>query len=328
MVKDSDNLYEVARKRNNKKIAGLIIIIIIIVLVIAFKIIKNDNSTNNKINEVNQINQIQESSLEKNNNEISNEQKNENNNENTNNETGNGVIKVPIDEEPVDEPAEPPAEEPIEEPTEEPVEPPVQEPVEEPINNTNTGNKKEFGSNVAFIGDSRTQAFLMYAGLKDVTDYTNIGLMVDTAITKKFITNSRGEKITILDDLAYSNIDTVYIMLGINELGWVYSSIFIQKYEELIDKIHEIKPNCEVIVQSIIPVTKTKSDNDAIYNNPKIVEYNKLIKEMADRKNIQYIDLVPVLADENGNLPEDASTDGIHLNKEYCLKWLECLQNN
>lgn len=309
MVKDSDNLYEVARKRNNKKIAGLIIIIIIIVLVIAFKIIKNDNSTNNKINEVNQI---QESSLEKNNNEISNEQENENNNENTNNETGNGVLKVPIEEEPVDEPAEPPAEEPI----------------EEPINNTNTGNKKEFGSNVAFIGDSRTQAFLMYAGLKDVTDYTNIGLMVDTAITKKFITNSRGEKITILDDLAYSNIDTVYIMLGINELGWVYSSIFIQKYEELIDKIHEIKPNCEVIVQSIIPVTKTKSDNDAIYNNPKIVEYNKLIKEMADRKNIQYIDLVPVLADAYGNLPEDASTDGIHLNKEYCLKWLDCLQNN
>lgn len=302
-------MYEVARKRNNKKIAGLIIIIIIIILVIAFKIIKNDNSTNNKINEVNQI---QESSLEKNNNELSNEQENENNNENTNNETGNGVLKVPIEEEPVDEPAEPPAEEPI----------------EEPINNTNTGNKKEFGSNVAFIGDSRTQAFLMYAGLKDVTDYTNIGLMVDTAITKKFITNSRGEKITILDDLAYSNIDTVYIMLGINELGWVYSSIFIQKYEELIDKIHEIKPNCEVIVQSIIPVTKTKSDNDAIYNNPKIVEYNKLIKEMADRKNIQYIDLVPVLADENGNLPEDASTDGIHLNKEYCLKWLECLQNN
>ncbi len=309
MVKDSDNLYEVARKRNNKKIAGLIIIIIIIVLVIAFKIIKNDNSSNNKINEVNQI---QESSLEKNNNEISNEQKNENNNENTNNETSNGIIKVPIEEEPVDEPAEPPAEKPI----------------KEPIDNTNTGNKKEFGSNVAFIGDSRTQAFLMYAGLKDVKDYTNIGLMVDTAITKKFITDSRGEKITILDDLEYSNIDTVYIMLGINELGWVYSSIFIQKYEELIDKIHEIKPNCEVIVQSIIPVTKTKSDNDAIYNNPKIVEYNKLIKEMADRKNIQYIDLVPVLADAYGNLPEDASTDGIHLNKEYCLKWLDCLQNN
>lgn len=198
----------------------------------------------------------------------------------------------------------------------------VEDTIEEPNNN------KKFGSNVAFIGNSRTQAFLMYTGLKDVIDYTNVGLMVDTAITKKFITNDEGEKITILEDLENRNIDTVYIMLGINELGWVYSSIFIKNYEELIDKIREVKPDCEIIIQSIIPVTKTKSDNDSIYNNKKISEYNALIKEMSDRKKIKFVNLVPVLADENGNLPENASPDGVHLNKEYCLKWLECLKNN
>ena len=41
-------------------------------------------------------------------------------------------------------------------------------------------HERKFNSNVAFIGDSRTQAFLMYAGLNNVTDYTNIGLMVNT----------------------------------------------------------------------------------------------------------------------------------------------------
>ena len=117
-------------------------------------------------------------------------------------------------------------------------------------------------------------------------------------------------------------------MLGINELGWVYSNIFINEYEKLIDSILEIKPNCEIIVQSIIPVTKTKSDNDSVYNNKRINEYNKLIKEMTDRKKIEFIDLVPVLADKNGNLPENASPDGIHLNKEYCVKWYNCLKNN
>lgn len=198
----------------------------------------------------------------------------------------------------------------------------VEDTIEEPNNN------KKFGSNVAFIGNSRTQAFLMYTGLNDDIDYTNVGLMVDTAITKKFITNDEGEKITILEDLENRNIDTVYIMLGINELGWVYSSIFIKNYEELIDKIREVKPDCEIIIQSIIPVTKTKSDNDSIYNNKKISEYNALIKEMSDRKKIKFVNLVPVLADENGNLPENASPDGVHLNKEYCLKWLECLKNN
>lgn len=194
-------------------------------------------------------------------------------------------------------------------------------------NSTNNSDViRTFGENVAFIGDSRTQAFLMYAGLKDVQDYTNVGLMVDTAITKKFITNDDGEKITILDDLKKRNINTIYIMLGINELGWIYSEIFINKYEELINKIYEVKPNCEIILQSIIPVTATKSKNDKVYNNNKILEYNKLIKDMADRKGIKYIDLCPALTDENGCLPEEASTDGIHLNKEYCIKWLNCLK--
>lgn len=197
---------------------------------------------------------------------------------------------------------------------------------EESTNNTN--ENREFGNNVAFIGDSITQAFLMYAGLKDVQDYTNIGLMVDTALTKKFITNDNGEKITILEDLATKNIDTIYIMLGINELGWIYNDIFIKDYENLIDKILEVKPNCEIIVQSIIPVTKTKSEGDNIYNNDKITEYNNLIKDMANRKGIKYIDLCTVLADKSGNLPKEASTDGIHLNKEYCQKWLKYLKNN
>lgn len=191
-------------------------------------------------------------------------------------------------------------------------------------------DKKErnFTSNVAFIGDSRTQAFLMYAGLSEVTDYTNVGLMVDTAITKKFVKGHEGEKITILDDMKNKEINTVYIMLGVNELGWAYSSIFINKYEELIDSIRMIKPNCEIVVQSIIPLTKSKSDNDNIYNNSKVKEYNELIKKMAKERNIAYIDLESVLADTNGNLPEEASSDGIHLNKEYCLKWLEYLKKN
>ena len=200
---------------------------------------------------------------------------------------------------------------------------------ENPINENNTNSKtRNFGSNVAFIGDSRTQAFIMYAGLSEVIDYTNIGLMVDTAVSKKFITNSNGEKVTILEDLKNKDINTIYIMLGINELGWVYSSIFIDKYEELINKILEIKPNCEIIIQSIIPVTKSKSDSDPIYNNNKIREYNELIKDMAKRLNIKYINLVPELTNENGDLPEQASTDGVHLNKKYCIKWLEVLKNN
>jgi len=112
-------------------------------------------------------------------------------------------------------------------------------------------------------------------------------------------------------------------------MNWVgFIMIFLLKTMNLIDKILEVRPNCEIIVQSIIPVTKTKSEGDSIYNNDKITEYNNLIKDMAKRKGIKYIDLCPVLADKSGNLPEEASTDGIHLNKKYCQKWFKCLKSN
>ena len=219
----------------------------------------------------------------------------------------------------------------IKEESKEPVEP--QEPEEteepkEPVENNTSNNERTFGNNVAFIGDSRTQAFLMYAGLNEVIDYTNVGLMVDTAVTKKFVKADKGEKVTILEDMAKRNIDTVYIMLGVNELGWRYSNIFIDKYGKLIDLIRQINPNCEILVQSIIPLTKTKSDNDDIYKNERVKEYNDLLKEMSKEKNVKYIDVASVLSNNNGDLPEEASSDGVHLNKEYCIKWLDYLKKN
>ena len=168
----------------------------------------------------------------------------------------------------------------------------------------------------------------MYTGLKDVVDYTYIGLMIDTAVTKKFVKTSTGEEVTLLEDMKNRNIQKVYIMLGINELGWSYSQVFVNDYAELIRKIKEIKPNCEIHLQSIIPVTKEKSDSDDIYNNTKIAEYNRLIKDLAARENVKYLDVKSAVVDSGGNLPSSASTDGIHINKTYCLKWLDYIKNN
>ena len=139
---------------------------------------------------------------------------------------------------------------------------------------------RKFNNKVAFIGDSRTQGLLLYSGLNDVIDYSYIGLMVDTAISKKFVKGTAGEKITILEDMQKRELDTVYIMLGINELGWSYSEVFVSKYKELIQKIKEVQPNCEIVLQSIIPITKSRSDSDKIFNNKNINKYNQLIQKI------------------------------------------------
>ena len=189
-------------------------------------------------------------------------------------------------------------------------------------------NEVIFDETIAFIGNSRTQGFIMYNGLSKVQDYTYIGLMVDTAMTKEFVKTENGKKITLLQDMENKQINKVYIMLGINELGWSYPSVFKLKYGELIDEIRKVKPNCDIYVQSIIPVTKSKDKSDKIYNNTNIKKFNSLIKEVAKEKNVKYLDVQSALTNSEGYLPEEASTDGIHIGKKYCEKWLNYLKNN
>lgn len=199
---------------------------------------------------------------------------------------------------------------------------------DESSNNSSNNSEVKFDSTVAFIGDSRTQGFIMYNGLKNVQDYSYIGLMVDTAMTKEFVKTSNGNKTTLLQDMANKNIKKVYIMLGVNELGWSYPQVFKAKYKELISEIRKVKPNCQIYVQSIIPMTKSKSDSDKIYNNKNVAKFNQLIQEVAEEEDVTYLDVKSVLVNKDGYLPEEASTDGVHVDKEYCQKWLKYLKNN
>ena len=179
----------------------------------------------------------------------------------------------------------------------------------------------------AFIGDSRTQGLQLYTGLPNATFYATQGLMVDTFFSKKFV-KAGGGKITIPDAMKNQTFKKVYIMLGVNELGWAYEKVFIQKYGEVVDKVKELQPDAKIYVQSILPVTKAKSDGDAIYNNTKIIRYNELIEQMCREKGVTYLHVADAVGLDNGALPAGSATDGVHLNREYCYKWLDYLKTH
>lgn len=179
----------------------------------------------------------------------------------------------------------------------------------------------------AFIGNSRTQGLQLYTGLPNATFYATQGLMVDTFFSKKFV-KAGGGKITIPDAMKNQTFKKVYIMLGVNELGWAYEKVFIQKYGEVVDKVKELQPDAKIYVQSILPVTKAKSDGDAIYNNTKISRYNELIEQMCREKGVTYLHVADAVGLDNGALPAGSATDGVHLNREYCYKWLDYLKTH
>lgn len=186
----------------------------------------------------------------------------------------------------------------------------------------------EYFRDAVFIGDSRTEGFILNNGLTaKVKSFTHKGLTVDTIFTDKII-NLNGNKVSIIDALKETSFSKVYIMLGINETGWIYSDLFIDKYKKVIDAVKDINPKCTIYIESIIPVTEKVSNEHQYINNAKIKEYNSLIKEMAKEKGAYYLNVQEALVNANEVLPDEAATDGIHLNRKYCEKWMEYLKNH
>lgn len=203
---------------------------------------------------------------------------------------------------------------------------PVKDPVEDAVPQSAAVPDSYFDDAV-FIGDSRTEGFMMYAGPEGADYFTLKGLNVETAFDKPAITIG-GNKVSVVDALKYGTYGKVYIMLGVNELGWAYSELFIKRYGELVEAIRRIQPNAEIYVQSILPVTKEKSEKDAIYNNANIKKYNDLIVQMTKDKGVHFLNVKEAVEDSSLCLPDRASTDGIHLNGEYCRKWMEYLRTH
>lgn len=176
-------------------------------------------------------------------------------------------------------------------------------------------------SDLLFIGDSRTEGLMLYGGIGKANFFYQTGLSVSSALQKEFVKLQDGRDGTLEEGLSERSFKQIYLMFGVNELGWPDTGSFVNRYREVIALIRQKQPDAKIVIQSIIPVTEKKSQGDEIYNNGNIKKFNSAIQAMAEEDGLTYLDLTDALTDEKGNLPADASVDGVHLKKNYCTKW-------
>lgn len=187
--------------------------------------------------------------------------------------------------------------------------------------------KMNYFDDAVFLGDSRTETFILYTGLSNAKSYAFKGFSV-TKVLEEPAVNINGKKVKILDALKQTDFSKVYMMFGYNETGWVYPEVFIEKYEKIIAEVKNINPDAKIYVQSIIPVSEKASENNGDENNERINMYNKLIKDMVKRNDVYYINIAEAVVNEEGILPEEAAADGVHLKKEWAQKWLDYLMTH
>ncbi|MDD2362246.1 MAG: GDSL-type esterase/lipase family protein [Oscillospiraceae bacterium] len=184
----------------------------------------------------------------------------------------------------------------------------------------------EYFKDACLIGDSRTQGLMMYSAPDTATFYAFRSMTVASFFNKKEKIN--GQLITVENALKKKKFGKVYIMLGLNEMGWESSDAFIKRYGDVVNSVKKSQPKAKIYIQSVLPVTAAKSATKTAFNNPKVIKYNKLIYDMCVKKKLIYLNVREAVEDKKGNLPKDATTDGIHLNKTYCDKWMAYIRTH
>lgn len=186
--------------------------------------------------------------------------------------------------------------------------------------------EKSYFDDALLIGDSRTVGISEYGDLNNATFFANVGMSVYN-IFDKTVSVPRVGKVKLEQLLTAKQFKKIYIMLGINELGYNLNNT-LKKYQEVIKYLQKKQPDAIIYIEANLHVTELKSNQDSIFNNKNINKFNMEISKLADNKTIFYIDVNEKFDDENGNLSSNYSQDNIHIYAKYYKEWSDWLSKN
>ena len=209
---------------------------------------------------------------------------------------------------------------PVEEPGEEAAAVSVVVPQSDPVG-------MEYFSDTVFLGDSRTEGLYLYGSMTEGEFLYAVGATAESVFTKPTQKTAEG-KVPMLDALADMECGKVYIMLGVNELGWPRTETFRDQYGKLIDRVRADHPDAQVVIQSILPVSAAQDAKGTYVNNRRIREFNDVLRELAEEKNCPYLDVAEAVTGEDGCLLPELTSDGIHLNTKGCVVWRDYLMSH
>ena len=172
-----------------------------------------------------------------------------------------------------------------------------------------------------FIGDSRTVGLQEYGSIPEACYFATTGMSVYDIFYEKVAGS------TFEDLMASRQFGKIYVMLGINELGYDRDQT-VAEYEKLIDWIREKQPEAMVYVEANLHVSASRSNTDRIYNNKNLDDFNARISALADGQRIFYLDVNPLFDDGQGNLSGSYTADDTHVLGKYYRVWTEWIAEN
>ena len=185
---------------------------------------------------------------------------------------------------------------------------------------------KEYFDDALFIGDSRTVGISEYGDLNNAIFFANTGMSVYNVFEKNVSVPQVG-KLKLEQLLTYKKFGKIYIMLGINELGYNQEKT-LKKYKDLLKFVQEKQSNAIIYIEANLHVAAERSNKDKTINNININKINNEISQLADNEKIFFIDVNEKFDDENGNLSSNYTQDNVHIYAKYYKEWSDWLSQN
>ena len=109
-------------------------------------------------------------------------------------------------------------------------------------------------SGVLFIGDSRTVGLSEYGNLGQAEVFASSGMSVFNLFDSQVKMKDQQKK-TLEQVFSEWQFDTIFFMLGINEMGYEYSAI-VKGYQKAVDRVRELQPEAVLVLEANLHVTE------------------------------------------------------------------------
>lgn len=184
---------------------------------------------------------------------------------------------------------------------------------------------EKFFEDTLFIGDSRTMGLAEYADIEGAVFFANTGMNIYRLYSLKNAVHD--QELYLEDILAEKQYRKIYLMLGINELGYDAEQT-VKRFEEEVLKLRKLQPEAKIVLEANLHVTTARSGRDAIFNNESINGINENIRQIAEKYGFSYIDVNEIFDDETGGLNPEYTHDEVHVLGKYYQQWADWIREN
>lgn len=131
-----------------------------------------------------------------------------------------------------------------------------------------------------------------------------------------------------MDEVLTTKPRAIFLMDGINDLfRKLPNEVSINNYKRIIRMIKAKSPKTKIYIESALPINEEMTKEPYTKGRSAMVPVlNAKIKQLAEEENVTYINIVPLFADENGNLKKEVTMDGVHLKASAYIDWVAYLK--